>query len=170
MSLSFHIDRCVTFAVPGARLLDDIGIDRQVEHISRSANALAVHDIELSFTKWWSQLVFHDLAASSVTQNTIRSFDGTNPSNVNALRSVKFQGITARCGFWIAKHDTDLQANLINEEHDGLGFVDATCQLTERLRHQACLKTYVRIPHVTFELGFWHEGGNGVDHQHVDCA
>src|SRR5262249_55629199 len=58
-------DTLVLEAVPGARLLDEVLIDRGVEHGARLGHALAVEHVELRLAERRRQLVLHDLHLGS---------------------------------------------------------------------------------------------------------
>ena len=66
------------------------------------------------------------------------------------------------------EHDTDLLADLVDEDHAAAGARDGGGELAQRLRHEARLQTRQRIAHVAVELGARHEGRHRVDHDDVD--
>src|SRR6185295_3156646 len=76
--------------------------------------------------------------------------------------------IAARRGLGIAKHDPDLHADLIDEDHGALGLADDPRKLAERLAHEARLQPHVRIPHHAFDLRFWHQCCDRVDDDEVN--
>ena len=47
---------------------------------------------------------------------------------------------------------------------------DGGGELPQRLRHQACLQSHLRLAHLAFELRARHQGRNRVDDQHIDGA
>jgi hypothetical protein len=55
-------------------------------------------------------------------------------------------------------------------DHRGVGLVQATRELAERLRHEAGLEADMRVAHLALDLGARHEGGDGVDDDQVDRA
>ena len=50
---------------PCAGLLCNSHLHCQVEQCAFAANALAVHDVELCLTEWWSNFVLHHFDAST---------------------------------------------------------------------------------------------------------
>ncbi len=69
-----------------------------------------------------------------------------------------------------AEEHADLLAQLVDEDHRGVGGVEATRELAQRLRHQASLQTHVGVAHLALDLGLGHECCDGVDHDEVDRA
>jgi recombination protein RecA len=75
--------------------------------------------IKFSHAERRRNLILHDLNFRTVTNNIIANFNLTNSTNINSLRRVKFQGITASCRFRIAKHHANFHTNLIDKDHRG---------------------------------------------------
>ena len=133
-------------------------------------NARPVHDLEFRLPEGRRDLVFHDLDAGEIAGHFLAVLDGTDAPDVHTDRRVEFQRIAAGGGFGIAEHDADLHANLVDEDHDGIGTLDVARQLAQRLGHQARLQAHVRIAHLALDLGLRRERGDRVDHHHVDRA
>src|SRR4029079_6838518 len=74
--------------------------------------------------------------------------DRTDAANVEAHRSVELERLATRRRFRIAEHDADLLAKLIDEDHRRLRPGDRTSELAQRLAHEPCLQSDVRISHV----------------------
>ena len=68
----------------------------------------------------------------------------------------------------IAEHDTNLFTQLVDEDTGGVGLADGRCQLSQCLRHQACLQAYLVVTHVTFDFGLRSQCGYRVNHDDVD--
>ena len=69
-----------------------------------------------------------------------------------------------------AVHDADLHADLVDEDHHGVGAVDRGGELAQRLAHQPRLQAGLAVAHLAFELGARHQRRDRIDHQHVDRA
>ena len=67
----------------------------------------------------------------------------------------------------IAEHHADLLADLVDEDHRRLALADRAGQLPHRLAHQPGLQADVRIADFAFEFLLGHQGGHGVDDDHV---
>ena len=66
------------------------------------------------------------------------------------------------------KHDPDLLADLVDEDHDRARARDGGGELAERLGHEARLQARQRVAHVTVELGAGDQRRHRIDHDHVD--
>ena len=69
-----------------------------------------------------------------------------------------------------AVHHADLHADLVDEDHHGVGAVDRGGELAQRLAHQPRLQAGQGVAHLAFELGARHQRRDRIDHQHVDRA
>ena len=69
-----------------------------------------------------------------------------------------------------AVHHADLHADLVDEDHHGVGAVDRGGELAQRLAHQARLQAGLAVAHLAFELGARHQRRDRIDDQHVDRA
>src|SRR5262249_1807818 len=65
---------------------------------------------------------------------------------------------------------TDLLAQLVDEDHDGLGARDGARQLAQRLAHEARLEANVAVAHVALDFRLGNESRDRVDHHDVHCA
>src|SRR4051794_25946771 len=72
--------------VPSAGLLHDPEFHRDIQQRALTADAMAVHDVELSLTKRRSNLVLHDLHPGAGTGDLDTIFDGLDPTNVEPDR------------------------------------------------------------------------------------
>jgi hypothetical protein len=62
--------------------------------------------------------------------------DRADPADVETHRGIEFERMTAGGGLGRAIHHADLHADLIDEDHHGVGAVDRGGQLAQRLAHQ----------------------------------
>src|SRR5262245_27293126 len=66
------------------------------------------------------------------------------------------------------EHNTDLLANLVDEDQTRIGTSDNRRQLSQCLRHQPRLQSGQTVAHITFEFGSWSEGCYRIDDQNID--
>ena len=96
--------------------------------------------------------------------------DRSDAADIEAHRGIKFQRIAAGGGLRRAEHHADLHADLVDEDHHGIGAVDRGGELAQRLAHQAGLQAGLAVAHLAFKLGARHERGDRIDDQNVDGA
>src|SRR5205085_5486263 len=109
---------------PGAGLFDHAGLDAEVEDLAHLGDALAIHDFELDLLEGRRQLVLHHFDAGGVADHLVALLDGADAADVEADGGVKFQRVAAGGGFRRAVHHADLHADLVDEDHHGMGLVD----------------------------------------------
>ncbi len=155
---------------PGAGLLDDVGLDAEVDQLAHLADALAVHDVELDLLERRRHLVLDHLDAGLVADDLVLLLDLADAPDVEAHRGVELQRVAAGGGLGAAEHHADLHPDLVQEDDHGVGARHRAGQLAQRLAHQPCVQADMAVAHVAFELGARHQGGDAVHHQHVDGA
>src|SRR5580693_6034388 len=106
---------------PGARLLDDAGLNAQIDQFAALRYPLAVHDIEIDDLERRRHLVLDDLDARLVADDLVTLLDRADAPNIEADRGIEFERVAARRGFGIAEHHTNLVANLIDEDDHRAG-------------------------------------------------
>src|SRR3984957_16042644 len=153
---------------PSARLFNQAGLDAKVDQFADLGHAFSIHDVELNLLERRRDLVLDHLDPSLVADHLLALLDRTDAANVQADGRVKLERIAARCRLRRAVHDPDLHANLIDEDHHGVGAGDRGGQLTQRLAHQPRLQSWLRIAHFAFDLGPWRQRRDRVDDQYVD--
>ena len=154
--------------VPGTRLLHDRLFDGKVEDGTLTGDTGAVHDVELGLLERRADLVLHDLHPGAVAHDLDAVLDRLDTADVETHRRVELQRTAAWRGFGRAEHDTDLLAQLVDEDADRLGLVEVAGELAQRLRHESSLKTDVGVAHLTFNLGAGRERRHRVDHDDVE--
>src|SRR5690606_40882308 len=98
---------------PRTALLNDPRIHTHVEHLTRTAHALSVQDVELDLAERRSELVLHHLHASAVADHRRilaigpRLLDRTDAPHVQAHGGIEFQGISAGRGLRAPEHHAD---------------------------------------------------------------
>src|SRR5262249_8088977 len=142
----------------------------QLDDLAFAGNTLAVHDLEFGFTEGRRDLVLHHLDPGHVARDFLAILDGANAPDVQADRGVELQRVTAGRGFRATKHHANFHTNLVDENDDGVGTLDVTRELAQRLGHQARLQTDLHLAHLAFDLGLRRERGDGVDHDNVNGA
>ena len=91
-------------------------------------------------------------------------------TDIQTDRGIEFEGPSARCGFWVAKHDTDFFTKLVDKDGNGLGFVDGGRELAHGLAHHTGLKTNMAVANFTIDFGTGYQGCYGVDDDEVNCT
>ena len=76
--------RIAVVAEPGARLLDQAGLDAEVEDLADLGDALAVHDVELDLLERRRDLVLDDLHAGGVADDVVAVLDLAGAADVEA--------------------------------------------------------------------------------------
>ena len=71
-------------------------------------------------------------------------------------------------GLWPGHHHADLHAQLVDEDHHAVAALDVAGQLAQGLAHQARLQAGELVAHLALDFGPGREGGDRVDHHHVD--
>jgi hypothetical protein len=112
-------DALTLIAEPGAGLLHDVVVNRQVQHVAFAGDSFAVEDVELRFAEWRSHFVFDYLDLSARANHLIPILDGGNAADIHADRGVELQRAAAGGGLGIAEHNPDFFANLVNEDQAG---------------------------------------------------
>src|SRR5690606_20529165 len=140
----------------------------EVENLTDLGNTLAIHDVEFDLLEGRRDLVFHDLHPCGIADNIVAILDLPGTPNVQADRSVEFQGVAASGGFGITVHHTDLHAELVDKDHHAARAADRTGELPERLAHQPGLQADMAVAHFPLDFGPRHQRGDRIDHQHVD--
>src|SRR6202522_1820583 len=163
-------DALALVAVPGTGLLHEIVQHAQLDDLAFPRDTGAIHDLELGLPKRRSHFVLDDLDASHRAHDFLAILDGADAPNVHAHRGVELERIAAGCRLRVAEHDADLHADLIDENHDGVGALDVAGELAQRLRHEPSLQTHVLVAHFTFDFGLGRERRDRIDHDHVHRA
>ena len=88
-------------------------------------------------------------------------------ANVEPHRAVELQRQAAGGRLRIAEHHADLLANLVDEHHARLASAKSRVEDAQGLAHEPGLQADVRIADLAFDFVFRHQGGDGVDDDHV---
>jgi hypothetical protein len=80
---------------PGARLLDDAGLDAEVDELAGLRHALAIHDVELDLLEGRRQLVLDHLDAGLVADDLVAILDRADAADVEAHRGIELERIAA---------------------------------------------------------------------------
>ena len=155
---------------PGARLLDEPEVDRDVEERALAADALAVHDVELGLLEGGRALVLDHLDPGPVADHVGPVLDRLDPADVQPDRRVELQRPATRRGLGRPEHDADLLPQLVDEDGDGAGLRQRPGQLAQRLGHEARLQADVGVAHLAFDLGPRRQRRHRVDDQDVERA
>src|SRR5207248_10667450 len=101
---------------------------------TRTRHALTIQHIKLRLTEGRSQFVFDDPDTRTIPYHLLSTLQDVGPSHIETHRGVKLEGIATGGHFRIAKRDTNLLAQLIDEDHTRLGFANHGSQLAQTLR------------------------------------
>src|SRR5690606_5861532 len=93
---------------PGAGLLDDAGLDAQIEQFAGLGDAFAIHDVELDLAEGRGQLVLDHFYPGLVAHDLLAVLEGADAADVEADRGIELERVAARGGFGRAIHDADL--------------------------------------------------------------
>ena len=163
-------DALVVVAVPGTGLLDDAFLNAEVDDLAVAVDAFAVEDLELRLAERRRDLVLHHLDAGFVADHLVAVLDGADAADVQTHGGVELERVAAGGGLRRTEHDADLHADLVGEDHQRVGVLDAAGHLAQRLAHQPRLQADVGIAHVAFDLGLGRERGHGIHDHHVHRA
>src|SRR5262249_39663164 len=114
---------------PRAGLFDDAPVDREIDQITGSGDAFAVHHVEFRFTEGWRHLVLDDLHSGAAADHNVAVLDACDTPDVDPYRRVELEGAAPGRGFGVAEHDTDLLAKLVDEDQATLRSRHCTRQL-----------------------------------------
>src|SRR5580700_8118129 len=163
-------DALAVIGEPGAGFLHDAGLDAEIDQFAVLGDALPIHDVELDLLERRRQLVLDHFYAGLVADHLVALLDGADAADIEADRGIEFERMAAGGGFRRAVHDADLHADLVDEDHHGVGAVDRGGELAQRLAHQPRLQAGLAVAHLAFELGARHQRRDRIDDQHVDGA
>ena len=152
---------------PGARLLDDIALQRHIDDRAFLGNAFAIEHVELGGLEWRRHLVLDNLDPGTAADGFVPVLQGLNTTNVKTHRRIELQRLAAGGSFRIAEEHTDLLAQLIDENRRGVGLREGAGHLAQRLAHQTRLKTDMAVAHIAFDLSLRHQRGHRIDDDHV---
>src|SRR5690606_25000722 len=163
-------DTLAAVAVPGAGLVEELGLHAQLDQLALAADALAVQDLGDDLLERRRHLVLDDLDAGLVADDLVALLDRADTADVQAHRGIELERVAAGSGFrTLARHhDADLVAQLVDEDHHAVAALDVAGQLAQRLAHQSRLQAGKLVAHFALDLGARGERRHRVDHHHVD--
>src|SRR5439155_506739 len=133
-------DAVATEGVPGAGLLDDTLLGRDVDQLSLLGDAGAVQDVELRLAERRRHLVLHHLHLGAAADHLVAVLEGAEAADVEPHGGVELERVAARRGLGVAEHDADLHADLVDEGADAAALLalgdelERERGLTRRLR------------------------------------
>src|SRR5690349_4075351 len=149
--------------VPSSGFADEARVDSDVDEAALTADALAVHDVELRLLERRCQLVLDHLDARAVTDHVGPVLERLDAPNVEPDRGVELERLAAGRGLWRTEHHPDLLAQLVDEDGRGARAVDGTGHLAQGLTHQPGLQADVAVAHLAVDLSSGHESSHRVD-------
>ena len=156
--------------IPGSRPAHQSLLHTEVEYVPVIGDPDIEYDVELGLSKWRGHLVLDDLDDGTVPTHIAIGLDGADTADVETNRRIELQRSSTGSGLRTAKHDTDLLADLIDEDHGGLGTMDDASQLSQRLTHQSCLQANMRIPHRSFQFSTRNQRCHRIDNDDIHGA
>ena len=138
---------------PGAGLLDDAGLDAEVDQFARLGDAFAVHDVELDLLERRSDLVLDHLDPRLVADDLVAVLDRADAADVEPDGGVELQRVAARRRLGRTVHDADLHPDLVDEDDHGVGARDRCGELAQRLAHQPRLQPRLGFAHLALDFG-----------------
>src|SRR5690606_34164309 len=126
--------------VPGTRLAHDLVLNAKVDEAALTRDADTVEDVELRLLEGRRHLVLDDLHSRAVADCVGAVFERLDATDVEANRGVELECLAAGGRLWTAEEDTDLLAQLVDEDHRGVGGAETARELAQCLRHEARLE------------------------------
>ena len=154
--------------VPSSRLVDHAVFHAHIQQRPLQADALGIHDVELSQAERRSALVLGHLRPCAIADHLRAALDGFNAADVQAHRRVELQRPPARGGLGRAEHHAHFLAQLVDEHASRARLVQVGSELAHRLRHEPRLQPHMRVAHLALQLGSRRQSRNRVDHDHIN--
>src|SRR3546814_2997719 len=120
-------------AEPGARFLDQPGLDAEIEDLADLGNALPVHDVEFDLLERRRDLVLDHFDAGGVADDLVAVLDLAGAADLEADRGIEFQRVAARRPLGIDVPPADLHAKLVDEDHHAARAAEHTGELAQAL-------------------------------------
>src|SRR5690606_8365258 len=126
-------DAFAAVAVPGAGLLDDLGVHAHIDQLALAADAFAVQDLGDDLLERRRHLVLDHLDPGLVTDDLVALLDRADAADVQAHRGVELERVAAGGGFraLARHHDADLVAQLVDEDHHAVAALDVAGELAQ---------------------------------------
>src|SRR5579863_10224097 len=161
-------DALSAIAEPGAGLLDHVLHDTDVDEIPLTRSALAVKNVEFGFFERRSDLVLDDLNPRPIAHHVLAVFDRRDTADIDTHGRIELQSPASGCGLRAAEHHADLLADLVDEDHAGVGPRHHAGKFSQRLRHQPRMQADVVIAHIAVEFRLRYQRGDRVDDRDID--
>src|SRR5690606_1828998 len=142
-------DALLAHAVPGTRLLHQLGLHAHVDQLALAADALPVEDLGDYLLEGRRHLVLDHPDAGLVADDLVALLDRADAADVQAHRGVELQRVAAGGGLraLAGHHDADLVAQLVDEEHHAVAALDVAGELAQGLAHQPRLQAGELVAH-----------------------
>src|SRR2546430_9333184 len=88
-------DALAVIGEPGTGVLDNAGLNAEIDQFTALGYALAVHDVEIDDLEGRRHLVLDDLDAGLIADHLIAFLDRPDAANVEANRGIEFEGVAA---------------------------------------------------------------------------
>src|SRR6184192_1795229 len=113
-------DALLAVVDPRTGLVEDRGREPHVEKSALARDALVREDLDLGDAERRRDLVLHDLDLHPAADHHVALLDRLDRPDVDAHGGVELQRPATRSSFGIPEHDSDLLAQLVDEDDRGL--------------------------------------------------
>mmetsp|Transcript_28580 Transcript_28580/g.59865 ORF Transcript_28580/g.59865 Transcript_28580/m.59865 type:complete len:270 (+) Transcript_28580:1195-2004(+) len=151
--------------IPASTTLDDVQIEGCIQHATLRIDPASKQDIEHDGFEGGSDLVLDDLDLDADSGVVWKNFLA---AGVEADRRIKLECITTGGDLGGTINDTNLGAQLVQENNRALAEGQRTRDFSHCLGHQPSLEANLSIGHISLELGSGYQCGYAVHHNHID--
>ena len=155
---------------PGAGLIDDIVLHRQIDDLIKMGNSLSVDHIYRCGLEGRRNLVLDDFDLHDIAVSILAVLQRFTAADIQTHAGVELQGTAARGCLRIAEHNADLFTQLVDKNRRAAGTVHDTGEFPHRLGHEAGLQTDTGISHLAVKLRLRHKGSDRVYDNQIDGA
>src|SRR5215211_3916920 len=160
----------VAVCEPGAALLDHIVFDAYVQHAPLTGDPLSVHHVELHRLERRGYLVLYDLDPGLVAHSVVADLQRTDAPDIQTHAGIELQRPPSRRRLRRAEHDPYLLPQLVDENGRSPGAFEGPRELPQGLTHEPCLKSHMRVSHLSLDLSPRYKGSDGVYNDDVEGA
>src|SRR5262249_36025312 len=130
---------------PAPDAIENAVLEGQVDDITFETDPFVPQHVEFGLPEGRGELVLDDLDFHANADGRFTVLERAQPADVHSTRTVELEGPPAGGRFGATEHHPDLLADLIDEDHAGLGFGNGARQFAHRLAHHSGLQPNVRV-------------------------
>ena len=105
---------------PGPALLYDVGFCCIVENRAQVGDPFSIDEVDFRITERRSYFIFNNLDLDPMTTNFVALLDLGGAADVQANTRLEFECVASGGCLWVAKHHSDLGAQLINKYENSM--------------------------------------------------